>query len=75
MTQPQHTNDWIDVRDDHGRLLFKWSPRLGCMELPVRGFRAAGGARHEKGYQRVPLSVFAQVQDEQAVDTAMAVVV
>lgn len=74
----QYTDDWIDVRDEvDGRLLFKWSPRLGVMELPVRGFRDEGGARHTKGYRRVPLSVFAQPTppERQTVDNNMAAVV
>lgn len=73
--QQQTANDWIDVRDDRGRLLFKWSPRLGCLELPQRQ-REPGGTRHHVVYQRVPLSVFTPpARDEQTVDTAMAVVV
>lgn len=52
----QYSNDWIDVRDDDGRLLFKWSPRLGVLE--VRVTRAARGARHQTEFRQVPLSVF-----------------
>lgn len=53
-------DDWIDVRDDDGWLLFKWSPRLGVLEVAMRR-RLPNSSRHVKEVRRVPLTVFQQL--------------
>lgn len=62
--------DWIDIRDDDGRLLCRWSPRLGMLEFMVR-VREKGGTRHRPERRIVALPA----PDAQAVDSAMSVVV
>lgn len=76
MSDTPPINDWVDVRDDDGVLLFRWSPRSGMIEVVVRCRRAPGDARHHTEKRQISVSVLGlEAPDAQAVDSAMAVVV
>lgn len=66
-------DDWIDVRDADGWLLFKWSPRLGVLEVAIRR-RLPDSSRHVNERRQVPLTVFQQPPPEPVDKPASAVV-